>query len=295
MTRYVSREGRDLYVSNRGLQLVDQIREMGIDILASPEMTGEWEYKLKQMEHGQLERETFMAGIRRLTGEVVETAKNAARESLQREYPPFPVPCPVCGTPELKQDEGRYKCGGPGCGFTLPKILANRPLSEAEARKLLTSKLVGPLTGFLSKFKKPFDAMVELREDPRNGLKAAFVFEKTAAEEEEAAAIQPENELCPCPVCGQGKIHETPTSYVCSERARGGSCRGRLSKEMCKYMIPREQAVKFFAEGKTDLIEKFISKKGRPFAAHLRCNPKGKRILEWDFPPREPKKKASKK
>lgn len=78
-------------------------------------------------------------------------------------------------------------------------------------------------------------------------------------------------------------------SYVCSVRAQGGKCAGRLSKEMCKYHIPREQALKFFAEGKTDLIERFISKKGRPFKAHLVCLPKAKRILSWEFPPREPR------
>ncbi|MCB1237578.1 MAG: topoisomerase C-terminal repeat-containing protein, partial [Verrucomicrobiae bacterium] len=82
------------------------------------------------------------------------------------------------------------------------------------------------------------------------------------------------------------------------ERVQGEGCKGRLSKEMCKYQIPRDQALKFFTEGKTDLIEKFISKKGRPFKAHLTCNPKGRRILNWEFPPRgegPAKKKAATK
>jgi DNA topoisomerase-3 len=56
---------------------------------------------------------------------------------------------------------------------------------------------------------------------------------------------------------------------------------------MCKFPIPREQAIKYFTEGKTDVIDKWISKKGRPFSAALACNLKGKRMLAWDFPPRE--------
>ena len=60
---------------------------------------------------------------------------------------------------------------------------------------------------------------------------------------------------------------------------------------MCKYEIPREQAIKYFTQGKTDLIDKWISKKGRPFQASLTCNTKGKRMLGWEFPPREPAKK----
>jgi len=298
--KYISREGRDLFVSNRGLRIINQIKDMGIAILTSPEMTGEWEYKLKQMEQGELERPIFMDDIKKLTSEVVTTAKKAAKESLEREYPPFPVPCPVCGATELGQDEGRYKCKQPDCKFSLPKVLATRPFTEKEAEELLRKKFIGPLTGFISRFKKPFDAAIELQEDKKAGLKAAFVFAKTAEEEAEGDSIVEENKLCPCPVCeaenrGDNFIYETPYSYVCNERVLGNGCKGRLSKEMCKFTISREQAKKFFEEGRTDLIEEFISKKGRPFKARLVCNPKGKRILNWEFPPREPKKKAANK
>ena len=289
--KYLSRQGRELFVNNRGLRLIEQLHDMKIEILASPGMTGEWEYKLRQMEHGELARPVFMDEIKRLTGDVVESAKIAARESLEREYPPFPVPCPVCGAAELGQDDGRYKCIQEDCKFALPKVLATRPISVEEATELLTKKFVGPLTGFLSRFKKPFDAAIELVEDKKAGLKSSFVFEKTGEEEAEAEAITEENKLCKCPVCEKGEIYITPTSYVCSERALGDGCKGRLSKEMCKYEIPVEQARKFFEDGQTDLIDKFISKKGRPFKAHLVCNPKGRRILNWQFPPREPRKK----
>lgn len=293
--KYVSREGRDLFVSTRGLRLIDQVKDMGIEILASPEMTGEWEFKLKEMEAGKLARPAFMEEIRTLTREVVDTAKKASAESLNREYPDFPVPCPACGASELGQDEVRYKCKQPECKFALPKLLATRPFTEAESEELLRKKFIGPLTGFMSRFKKPFDAAVELQEDKKAGLKAAFVFEKTPEEEAEVDAIIEENKLCKCPVCKDGYIYTTPHSYVCNERVQGDGCKGRLSREMCKYEIPPEQAKKFFEEGKTDLIEEFISKKGRPFKAHLTCNAKGKRILNWEFPPREPKKKAASK
>ncbi len=293
--KYLSREGRELFVSNRGLHLIEKIRDMGIDILASPGMTGEWEFKLKQMEHGQLGRPDFMGEIRKLTEDIVATAKQAAEDSLNREYPDFPVPCPVCGAPNLGQDEVRYKCKQPDCKFSLHKVLATRPFSEDEVKQLLTTKHVGPLTGFLSRFKQNFDAAIELQEDKKAGLKASFVFERTAEQEAEAESILPENKLCPCPVCGKGDIYETPTSYVCGERARGEKCKGRLSKEMCKYEIPREQALKFFTEGKTDLIEQFISKKGNPFKATLLCDPKGRRILNFQFEKRTPAKKAAAK
>jgi DNA topoisomerase-3 len=34
--------------------------------------------------------------------------------------------------------------------------------------------------------------------------------------------------------------------------------------------IPKEQVQKLIIAGKTDLLPKFISKKGRPFSAHLK-------------------------
>jgi DNA topoisomerase-3 len=58
---------------------------------------------------------------------------------------------------------------------------------------------------------------------------------------------------------------------------------------MCRLQIPREQAIKFFTEGKTDLIDKWISKRGRPFSARLVCHTEGKMVLAWEFPEREPK------
>ncbi|MDF1859699.1 MAG: DNA topoisomerase III [Verrucomicrobiales bacterium] len=289
--KYITRDGRDIYVTTRGLRLVDQLGNMEIGILTSPEMTGEWEYKLKQMEQGQFDRPKFMAEIKDLTGNVVETAREYARTALEREWPEFEAPCPVCGAPTLGQDDGRYKCKQPDCKFTLAKVVASRPLTEDEAKTLLKTKLVGPLTGFVNRFKQPFDAAIELQEDKKVGLKAGFVFEKTPEQEAEAESIQEENKLCSCPLCEKGDIYITPTSYICDRRISGDGCKARLSREMCKFEIPRDQALKYFNEGKTDVIDKWISKKGRPFKAALTCNTKGRRMLGWEFPPREPAKK----
>jgi DNA topoisomerase-3 len=291
LDKYITRDGRDLFVTTRGMRLIEQLRNMEIGILTSPEMTGEWEYKLKQMEQGRLDRPTFMREVKAMTGNVVETARNYARSAVEREWPEFPVPCPVCGAPTLSQDDGRYKCRQPDCKFSLSKVVASRPFSVEEAKTLLTTKHVGPLTGFVNRFKMPFDAAIELQEDKKTGFKAAFVFEKTPEEELEAEAVRPGNELCPCPACEGGTIYETPGSYICSNRVSGAGCKARLAREMCKYEIPREQAIKYFTQGKTDLIDKWISKKGRPFQASLTCNVKGKRMLGWEFPPREPAKK----
>ncbi|MFM8983491.1 MAG: DNA topoisomerase 3, partial [Spartobacteria bacterium] len=72
---YLQRQGKELIVTSKGLALITLLRGLGIQALTSPEMTGEWEFKLKQMEHGGLDRDRFMQEIRAFTTDIVEKAK----------------------------------------------------------------------------------------------------------------------------------------------------------------------------------------------------------------------------
>ncbi len=49
-------------------------------------MTGEWEFKLKQMERGQLSRDTFMQEIRGLTREIVDKVKGFGEKPIEGEF-----------------------------------------------------------------------------------------------------------------------------------------------------------------------------------------------------------------
>ncbi|MBV8142087.1 MAG: DNA topoisomerase III, partial [Verrucomicrobia bacterium] len=53
---YINREGKELIATSKGISLVTLLRGIGINLLSSPELTGEWEYQLKLMEQGRLER-----------------------------------------------------------------------------------------------------------------------------------------------------------------------------------------------------------------------------------------------
>src|SRR5205823_13615309 len=61
---YVIRQGRDLIATAKGMALITLLRGIGVTELCSPEMTGEWEYKLKRMAKGAMKRREFMAQIR---------------------------------------------------------------------------------------------------------------------------------------------------------------------------------------------------------------------------------------
>ena len=51
--KYLLREGRELMPTAKAFQLMTLLRGLGVEELTAPELTGEWEYKLSQMEKRQ--------------------------------------------------------------------------------------------------------------------------------------------------------------------------------------------------------------------------------------------------
>lgn len=301
---YIVRDARNLVATSKAIALIDQLQQIGAEGLTSPQMTGEWEFKLKQMEHGKLDRSTFMGEIRHYAAEVVEKARKYAVVVRDMDYPDLNAPCPNCQSSPLRQTDNAFKCKNPDCGWSMYKNLAGRQLTMDEARQLLTARFVGPLQGFRNRFGKEFDAAIQLNPEQ----KVDFVFENkfgdgiSSSEEDQEIIKNPENILCECPVCALKKlkhnIYITDTHYACEAVIKGEKpCKpkARLSRTLCQFEITKEQALKFFVDGKTDVIDKFISKKGRPFSASLVLAPQGKVVFEWQFPPREKKAPGAKK
>ena len=62
-----------------------------------------------------------------------------------------------------------------------------------------------------------------------------------------------------------------------------------MSRSILQRQIPVEQVVKLLDTGKTDLLDKFISKKGRPFSAYLKLEKNGKVGFEFEPSARDSK------
>ena len=94
-----------------------------------------------------------------------------------------------------------------------------------------------------------------------------------------------------CPACQKGQVYVLANAYAC-ERAVAAKkeCTFRVGKVILQREIPKEQVLKLINTGKTDLLPKFISKKGRPFSAHLKLET-GK--IAFEFAPRAPKAKKT--
>jgi DNA topoisomerase-3 len=292
MDKYIERSGRDLFVSKKGLDIIDQIRAIGIEALSSPEMTGNWEFQLRQMEAARLDRAVFMKEIRAMTTQIVEKTKAFNKTAKERVYPELALTCGVCGGHGFTQTDEFYGCKNPECKVRVHKSVAGRALSDDEIKQLIEKRFVGPLEGFRSRKGVEFSASLEIKDD----TKVAFVF---PAGDPNSVDINWDESpiICPCPVCAKkGKksfIYDTPAGYVCKVNIEDKTaCNARLPKQLCKKDITPENALKFFTEGKTDLIVNMISKRGRPFSSFLLCHPGEKRLLGWEFPPREKKEKA---
>lgn len=277
---YLNRQGRDLIVTQKGLSLINLLRGIGIQSLTSPEMTGEWESKLKHMEQGSIPRPQFMDEIRRFTEEIVNKAKNFSGDSVEGQFTDLEATCPKCGEHGFKESYKAYECKA--CGMLIWKNMAGRELEREEVKTLLEKGSVGPLEGFRSKMGRPFGAVIKI--DPE--YKQTFDFGDSAngANSLDFSVLPV---VAPCPACKTGSVHDTGNAYQCSNT---GKCKFRMGKSICQREIPREQLMKLIETGKTDLIPRFISKKGKPFSAYLKLD--GDKV-GFEFEPRKPAAKKA--
>ena len=265
---YLVREGKELHPTAKAFQLLRALRGFGVDALDLPELTGEWEYKLAQMERGRLQREEFMREIEQMTRDTVERIRRGAeRGEVPGDYVTLKTPCPRCGG-VVKENYRRFACTR--CEFSISKHPGSRFFEVAEVEALLGDKTIGPLSGFRSKIGRPFSAVLKLVPPE---YKLEFDFGNAPAgegEEGEAVDLSGLTPLGRCPKCGGG-VYEQPMSYLC-ENSVGGerSCDFRSGRVILQQAIEPEQMRKLLATGRTDILRNFVSNRTRrKFAAFL--------------------------
>ena len=279
---YLIRDGRELVVTQKGLSLIILLRNLDAQSLTQPALTGEWEFKLKQMERGKLSRADFMDEIRQLTTEIVNKVKNHQGGEIIGNFEPLEVACPKCGEKPFPETFKNYACKG--CGLTVWKTVASRELERGEVEKLLTEGQVGPLEGFRSKFGRPFAAPLKL---DREEWKVTFDFKK----EDEGDGTQPEwvnpEPIAKCRMCETGQIFEAADVFQCDQRA-AKKCSVRVGKTILRKSLTRSDIAALMKDGKTALLTGFVSARtGRGFKAFLALKEDGK--VGFEFAAREPK------
>ena len=278
---YIHRNGRELVPTPKAFSLFFALKHFGVTEITSPELTGDWEHKLKLMESAKLPRAEFMDHIEQVTRDLVERIRNG--DIPDDAFAVVEAPCPKCGG-VVQENYRKFQCQK--CDFSLWKVTAGREWSPSEVAELISKRFAGPLTGFRSRLGKPFSAGVRLNDECR----IEFDFGQDADENSPPPDFDSQESLGACPKCS-ARVFEHGVSYVCEKAAGSGrSCDFRSGKLILQQPVDRAQMQRLLSSGRTELLTQFVSKRGRRFKAYLVKTPEGK--VGFEFQPR-PEKAAA--
>ena len=252
----------------------------------SPEMTGEWEYKLSQVEKGTLTPVEFRDGIVNYVKELFEHLHQKYGSQFERETVTDAINCPKCSQP-LEIAPWGYVCKNVDCGFKMGHTIAGRMLSHAEMKELLANGNIGPISGFKSRKGSEFSAKLTLDKD----FNIQFAFESDGKFHGQKTDYK-------CPLCGEtleenknaifctAKGDPRPEAGMTSEKEAGmtNECNFTLFKTIAGHVLTAVEINELFTNGRTPLIQDFKSKKGTEFAAALKWGEgadKGRTVFEF--------------
>jgi len=233
--RFISRKGRDLLATDRGIALIAAIP---VPELKSAQLTGQWEARLSKIAEGQEPRGDFMAAVAVSIAEIVAAIEAAEPPPAERRPPPDgPVlgACPLCSEP-VREEARVYTCAsGRACNFVIFKSIAKRAVSKRVVKKLLAGETTDTLKGFKSKKGKAFSAAMHLDEN----AKVKFIFESrnTAKPPEPSGPVGAQ-----CPQCEAGRIVAGRQAWGCNQWRSG--CEFRLSFERDGVRLAMSDALK---------------------------------------------------
>lgn len=288
---YIRREGKKLVGTDLGRYLIALIQD---PLLKSPEMTGEWEAKLKAIERGELADGAFMDEIVAYTRALIDGSASAGVDRARFGS------CPRCGR-EVIEGHRAYGCSGwrEGCGFVLPKVHQGLTLHRRHAQELLQRRMIRervrlPEAGRFAILVMTEDGVVIDLEPPsrdrqqqpgggRTSSASAGRGEPGASEGPAKAKPAARKAAGPsgaaktkatakqataprCPLCGGGMI-EQEEAYRCARWREG--CGFGIRKEIAGKKITKPMAKALLTSGRTRVLKGFVSKGGKEFAARL--------------------------
>ncbi len=285
--KYLIREGARSDSDRQGIPADDaRCAGLGVKELTAPELTGEWEYKLSQMERGNLPRDAFMQEIARMTQTIVKRAKEYDSDTIPGDYAtlrnavselrrPGEGKLPPLRVLEVRvldlEDSGRPPVRDRGSRGTAEEQndRAAVGFSQQDGPSVL-----GDSQAFARRRDQELQARVRLR--PGRGRRRRRT----------ARLLRPGTGRR-MPKC-KGRVFEHGMSYVCENSvASPKTCDFRSGKVILQQEIAREQMAKLLEEGRTDLLTNFKSSRtGRNFKAFLVKQNDGK--IGFEFEKKEP-------
>ncbi|MBI5852679.1 MAG: DNA topoisomerase 3 [Planctomycetes bacterium] len=277
---YVQREKKNLRITDLGRYLVATVAD---PLLKSPELTGEWEQKLKEIEAGRATRGAFMGEIAGYARQLVAGPPPLPRDGLGA--------CPRCGSAVIEGRSG-YGCGRwqDGCHFVLWKEYRGAVISPQQCRQLLARRVLahplalpdlGPRMLCLTQDGLLIDLAVPSRDaqDGRTPQAKPRVRSAPATPRAPRAqgAARDALELPACPRCRQPLL-EGERGYGCSAWRSG--CKFVVWKTIAGKSITRAVLATLIGKGKTRLADGFRGEDGRERRGRLVLGELGARFVE---------------
>lgn len=244
---FVTMQKTNIVSTPRGRQVIALMDEK----VKSPEMTGEWEYKLALVEKGTYSPTDFRDGIVEYVGQLFANLRARYENQFTREKAETPIECPKCAQ-SLKMTPWGYVCEAPGCDFRIGHTIAQRVLSHEEMAELLKTGKTSLLDGFHSKKGSTFAAVL-IRD---NEGKVQFDFPKSRGGFR-------------CPLCGL-PMSKGSDGLSCTEANCGFSIPNVFYGKQLDFSIIRQ----IVDQRRTDILDGFV-KKGKTFKAAIEIRPEG--------------------
>ncbi|MGC6605462.1 MAG: DNA topoisomerase 3 [Lentimonas sp.] len=246
--QYVERKGKSLVSTESGRALISLIRD---ERLKSPELTGDWEFRLKQIERGAYEPTQFISEVAQYTKEILQCTSGKTIDITNL------GPCPICNCPVLRGKQA-YGCSAwrDGCKFVFPREYYGLQIELELAREILTHKKSLTPHPLQAKGSKIFGT-IHLNKKGKLSHEAAEVEKSTS--DRIALGV--------CPVCG-GDVVESKKAWGCSNWRNG--CKFVIWKMMAQREIPEAIAKQVLTNGISEQLSGFRSKAGNEFDAKLK-------------------------
>ena len=165
--KYIEKKKKNLIATSTGIELIDTIED---EVLKSPELTGEWEFKLRKIEKGEYEANQFKDELIQMVTELTKKVINekpkiialheAKPENIKKERAPRKSvaivweneKCPKCQQNKLIKGKTAIGCYEyKTCGFKISFEVFGKKITEKQIHDLVSKGKTGKMKGFADK------------------------------------------------------------------------------------------------------------------------------------------------
>lgn len=139
--KYIERRKKNILATEKGIHLIDTISN---ELLKSPELTGEWEKKLRLIEKQQYDHELFKEELKQMVMDLTNEILSPKAFRIQKAVHEMGnLSCPKCHLGHVIQGNSAFGCTryNEGCQFKIPKSIQNVILDVSVVKSLIINKI----------------------------------------------------------------------------------------------------------------------------------------------------------